>query len=355
MDNEFAFQQFFLSSKPLIQEHLENIYDNAEEEYDKTAKTVRIFYLQSNQAIMTPRLIKSYLQNIPLICINGDTYILLQNGARISKTKYLAGMYPQLLTPLQRINARKKIIAHYGKMYAEGGYMSPYKQLRTPIPVIILSIAGCQFEVDYLEYTQFFSDMPSKSSIVIRGEDKYFDRLKYYKQCYEDILLMLKSFDYMVDMINKENNTTKLGYLRVIAVGMGFFANLHLGQNISHILLPIYMFAFHNIMKYNHFPNIHKIEFSNFRTDGLFTWKYEEVLNGTTFSTVNFKNSFDPKDIREFHIGIINPSDAFAIPGNEHDYASVEAMLGSNTDLRLYQSYFFNPYMLSEENYIKLK
>ena len=58
-----------------------------------------------------------------------------------------------------------------------------------------------------------------------------------------------------------------------------------------------------------------------------------------------------PEELATHVCGALNAGDCFCIPGNESGYASVEAMIGNNTDLRRVQSYIHNPPLLDEAKY----
>ena len=58
-----------------------------------------------------------------------------------------------------------------------------------------------------------------------------------------------------------------------------------------------------------------------------------------------------PEELATHVCGALNAGDCFCIPGNESGYASVEAMIGNNTDLRRVQSYIHNPHLLDEAKY----
>ena len=56
-----------------------------------------------------------------------------------------------------------------------------------------------------------------------------------------------------------------------------------------------------------------------------------------------------------FHIGILNPTDGFALPGNEEGYTSLASMMGNNTSLRLHQGWHFNVHLLQQANYVPVE
>ena len=58
------------------------------------------------------------------------------------------------------------------------------------------------------------------------------------------------------------------------------------------------------------------------------------------------------EEVAAYTCGALNAGDCFCIPGNEFGYASVEAMIGNNTDLRVGQSYVHNPYILDASRHV---
>jgi hypothetical protein len=316
--------------------------------------SVRIFYLSHYDFSIDK--IRKFITHIPLVAINGDYTMESQDFQDLERDKYLKGKYTNLINPIERQISRKKIIAHYGYLFANGGYYQNFTLLNTPQPTIFLTAAGPQFEVNYLEYKQFFKNKKECENciqIVLDNKNLYFNSQKYYSICFEDIFLILKSFNEMVGIVNQNYSLDnyKKGYLQVVAIGMGFFAKLLMEKSITNIILPIWLKAFEDVLKKFVFENIAIIEFLDFMKG-----KFTPSFNTLTINNIKIISSLDNMNILKsnYIMGLLNPGDVFAIPGNERGYQSVESMIGNNSDLRLVQSYVFNKNLLNSKNYISV-
>lgn len=61
---------------------------------------------------------------------------------------------------------------------------------------------------------------------------------------------------------------------------------------------------------------------------------------------------FSAEELAGYTCGVVNAGDAFALPGNEYGFCSVESMLGDNTTMRRGQVYLHNPWLLDERTHV---
>lgn len=272
----------------------------------------------------------------------------------------------KLLTRRERRLARKIVVTSINTIYAQGGYgKSQFSLHPTPWSAIIISAAGAQFEMDYLEAQDFIVEAgqsrdynclpyykeykpayneinPNDYDNIIRIGADYFMKNIYREAIAGDILLMCKAFSSYVDQGN--------GWLRLTALGMGFFADYYkTHNNIKDILLPLFIEALVSVVP--KIPsNIRVIEIHDFFNGGFwFTGVNSDRIKMGNVIFVHSKYvdvlSYPTQAIEKgYIIGLINAGDAFAWKGNEFTSQSVEAMIGNDTDLRVTQVIARNDY-----------
>jgi hypothetical protein len=341
-------------------------------------KQVRVFYPQ----YIDPNNLEDYLTRVPRVCVDGDRHIMLPNGELIRSDQIPTY---HLLGYKERRLARKKVIASPALLFAMGGYPnSGITYLAKPMQIVILSMAGNQFEMDKLEYQDFIVDKTSrtrqplfpqfypKSMRTLTGIStaRYMDE-QYYEidsehfldkhalllSMIEDVTLLLSSFGRMI-------SDGKRGYLHATALGAGYFAQFLGKKDISKLIYQTLLDAYEVVLKSidigdygNPIRKIGTIILPDFTgTKRLYTPKIPNfgldwiTVKGQHKDCLDFRNI----DTRIYTLGVINAGDSFAIPGNEFAYSSVEAMIGNNTDLRLMQNYHLNPYLLKRSNWVKI-
>lgn len=62
---------------------------------------------------------------------------------------------------------------------------------------------------------------------------------------------------------------------------------------------------------------------------------------------------FREEEIEKYLPAAINPSDAFALTGNEWGYGSVESMIGNNSSIRFDQVHHMNPLILDPSHHVE--
>ncbi len=253
------------------------------------------------------------------------------------------------------------------------GWGAPNIKLYNPAKMVhLISLAGPQFEFRKLEFKDF---------IVVKGEQTnktpvfpqyYSNRMKpsfktalhmssnamkiidsntiflsqaYYISAIEDITLILTAFNSALSSNN--------GWLKLTAVGMGFFAKLDMRKSIADILLPLFLQAFHWVAsKLSHtFSNIKVVEFPDYSGSYKPYWG-DQVGSFRTVHTYKRDILLLTDEDSIYKVGIVNPADVMSYKGNEPQYASGESMIGNNTDLRYNQVAVFNPYLLQSSNYV---
>ena len=131
---------------------------------DSHKRSVRAYY--NRLYINTPEEAYLYTQYVPMICTNGDNVVILADNTTIKESiaetevraKYL------LISPEERRKARNIVVTSVATVYAGGGYGTPLIMATQPWEAVVLSIAGAQFEMSYLEAELF---------LVMPGSDKY--------------------------------------------------------------------------------------------------------------------------------------------------------------------------------------
>lgn len=249
------------------------------------------------------------LRMVPAINVNGDSSIIAPDGTTYSQSPALT--QNNYLTDEERIRARHIVRCSVNQIYASGGYPSGKPTIVIPWSAVIISAAGCQFERPGLEQTIAFEG----------GTVASFDSSAYERAIYHDFQLYFRAFSVYIPL-------GKRGVLRVPKIGMGFFANFNMGPNISSKLARPFVSAM--IRALSEAPAYIEIEFYDF--EGNF------VVPGTPRMKVVTRTDIlaRPVDTTKL-VGIINAGDVFSWAGNEHSYASVEAMIGNNSDLRATQ------------------
>lgn len=336
--------------------------------------TVRVYYL--------PRYIhrdeiRELVSCVPAVCTDGDNYIIMQNGAKyandtakkIARSASLMAARANsaggaiLLSTEKRRRSRMKVIASVTPVFAFGGYGSSVK----PLPknrlynCIIISCVGPQFEREYLDFADFImmedsmttrletysgygvrpkSWRQAQTEAEFEGDYIYlsataiFDQRGFLISMCECAFLWLRAFD---DMVRRVDPNAK-GVLNLCAVGGGFFANLPtaLGigrKSISNIVIPLLKAAILIVVGKYEFPNIGALVWNDHTKHGLFRPRINH-LNGIEMITAIRGDVLDfrvlsPAQIERYTVfGALNPSDCFAVPGNEPEYESVEAMIG---------------------------
>lgn len=327
-------------------------------------KYIRVYYKSD---IINPDNIPRYLCDIPTENTGGDKHIILQNGEYISSIgKQIAG----LLTPEERRIARKKAIISLNVAFAYGGYNSDIVELETPELVVIITVAGPQFEVDYLEAIDFI-DQPKNTYGGTQLFPHYYNKnpqtlvkipnckesiiiSAYETAMIEDCSIILMGFDRWITEMSSEF-TKSQGWLQIPAIGMGYFAKYNRETDISPILLPIFVKSLEKAIEMGKFKSLKVIELMDFTMNQSFKINKTEIggikiIHSAYKSILNFTDEAKTKYI----CGIVNAGDCFALPGNEPGYYSVEAMIGENTSIRMTQTYINNAEILNKSKWIPL-
>ena len=320
-----------------------------------------IFY---NAEVINPQNISRYLTNIPLICINGDTFVILPNNKDISPLTEEKTTKYNLLTPVERRLARRLVVVSYSNIFAYGGYRSELKEYSKEKFGIIISMAAPQFEFNKLEHQDFIVERgdsrkqalfhsefkPSYEeasndtrNVRLSGEAFFLSNL-YYRTMIQDIGLILISFQRALENIKKN------GWLKLTAIGMGYFAQSAQFGNLKDILEPIYLSAAQYVINNwsERFLNVRVIEFPNFSG----SYVAPKVnFHGKVITTNKEDVLLIDDQHKDYVVGIVNPSDVFSYKGNEFSYGSVEAEIGNNTDIRYRQVAAFNHHLLDLSHY----
>jgi hypothetical protein len=215
--------------------------------------------------------------------------------------------------------------------------------------------------LEYLDFITppeilFPSYYPNSAIKISIGGGRFFLADVYVNAMTEDIRGILYSFEYFLEE-NKRKGKNSKGWLKLTAIGMGFFADLPGYGSLTPIIQPLFIKATKHVLEnyYPSFPLIEVIEFPNFSG----TYKVPQIKFGTFKGTLVTTNKEDLlyMDHRhaDFLVGLVNPSDVFSYKGNEFEYASVEAEIGNNTDIRYRQTALFNPGLLKKSSYIPLQ
>lgn len=289
-----------------------------------------------------------------------------------------------------------QVIASYNRIYATGGFpVGAPRVYREPLPCVIISAAGAQFEMTNLEWQDFLIEPESEPTtrplfphyyphtgsviptfseleqcqrgqkVVVGGKilqkDDYIwvgtrplalNARAFLTSMAEDVRLILAAFDTLVKKSQSTSPQRKLGLFKATALGMGFFARnarFHSGTIAPH-LAKLLLTAYETVLKSYAFPHIAVIEFPDFmkgQYSPRFTCKDIEIR-----CTQRDVLDFTAQEAQMFVLGVLNAGDCFCIPGNEPGYQSVEAMIGNNTDLRIVQAYYHNPQLLDKSRHI---
>eukprot|EP00708_Paratrimastix_pyriformis_P002952 GAFH01001716.1.p2 GENE.GAFH01001716.1~~GAFH01001716.1.p2 ORF type:complete len:441 (+),score=111.27 GAFH01001716.1:180-1325(+) len=195
----------------------------------------------------------------------------------------------------------------------------------------------------------------------------FFNAAAYFNCMVEDIELILTAFARMVDERNQElpaDAPKRKGYFKFVAIGCGFFAqNRRFGAGtLSPMLYPLMLAALQNVLTANRLPRdrhgqplIDTIELPDFSGRSIFTPSWgDEPIHGISINKGHARDALDftREQFATYWCGCLNAGDCFCIPGNERQYASVEAAIGNNTDMRIQQAYFHNPQLLDLSRYV---
>ena len=370
-----------LSSRPYHNQKWRLNSDESIHDTDELSTSVRLYYLSR---YLNASQIPGLIANVPYICTGGDYHIITQDQVPQWNLDVARRHFPSLISNEERRISRSKCVASVVKVYAIGGYNSPFNALSKQdfFSCIIISGAGPQFEATYLDYQDFmivkneptgrllqfshFGDLPPSWDDALkatelgddfirigRGADAILHAKGYLVSMSECMHLWLQAFNDMVGMFGQG----KKGYMKITAIGTGFFADLanSLGVNIGEVIMPLLLKAVRNALSSHTYEHITALEFPDFSGRGLFT---PEVLhaNGVRLIAAPYKDvlDFEYEVKREFCVGLLNPGDCFACVGNELGYGSVEAMIGNNTTIRSTQCYIWNENILDECNIISV-
>ena len=120
----------------------------------------RVYYLDG----CVPRAdIARYLTDTPAVAVSGDRHIALQDGSHTGSPGW---QLPGLITFEERRRSRKKAILSWEKAYAAGGYRCKLDVFATPRWGVAVGIAGPQFEVRYLEASDFIVEPPGDGEVL---------------------------------------------------------------------------------------------------------------------------------------------------------------------------------------------
>jgi hypothetical protein len=319
----------------------------------KHMQTARVYYLpQYIDGMEIPQLISG----VPMICTSGDRYIVTQDGKVQKNLATARTKFPFLITNEQRRRSRMKCIASSTKALGIKGYRSRLLALspEDTFDCIVVTGAGPQFEADYLDFADLivsknnmrtrlecYSDLgpipktwedirTNKDDFIEinRAEDYVFHKAAYIKTMNESFYLWFKAFDDQVRLVDPE----KKGIFQLCAIGCGFFADLplHLSAgNIGRMLQPILVDCVVNVLENYRFPNIGAISFCDHSPNASFSPGRDvvqgiELIKAPKSDILEFNTTHKSK----FILGLLNPSDCFALPGNEFNYGSVESEIG---------------------------
>lgn len=365
----------------------------------KSRPTARVYY--NAHYLDTPAIRDSFIK-VPAVNVAGDRSGIYQNGLPISQpldffANILPG-HPALLSPEERVKAGKKIVYSNSKVDRSGGYpyTNPTKHYKSPFNVGIFSLAGAAFENLYLHYPLFMLDphnpviKPKKFAHLYKGlptefidaknilgpydGDNNLTRIRtgfpylgrtqggtfyptfgksnavifeseaYFRHQLEDVSLLLTSVN------DAAEESGKPALLKATAVGMGFFAKIDGSYDVQHVLYPYFLRAFRKLLSEKSYPWIKGIEFPVFNElqETQFGSIFEDVDTGHVhvYSTSRDVLEFTEHEREEYFPCVINPSDSFALTGNEWGKGSVEASIGLNSSLRLDQVHHSNELIL---------
>ncbi|AYV87012.1 MAG: DUF4804 domain-containing protein [Sylvanvirus sp.] len=300
----------------------------------------RIYYLARH---IHPNLIPRLLMCVPQICVDQDHHIQLKSGQLCFSYEEALRYDSTLLTYEERILSRKKIIVSTSRLYAQGGYKTSFMKLSSPVPVIIVSACGAQFDVLELDAKLFVT----ASTRPIFLKDRFLESLK------EDIQLWIRALKHYGSI----GTVPQRYHFRICPIGAGFFAQHAILGDLSCDIQTLILQAFVDVLQHTNVPHdmnpIDHVEFTFFDL---------VLINPCIIQQLHqlFPCSFTMNDIcqplppHQAHrqLVILNPSDSFCEIGNELEYSSVESEIGNNTTLRTDQSYRTNTDILRECNHI---
>lgn len=262
--------------------------------------------------------IKRSLLCVPMVALDGDNVILDYNGKHVAQATYLQGKTPWI-SPSERLKMRRKVV------------LAECLVSKTAQPFVLLHYAAPQFEMDYLESTQFLT------------KDNQLKADLYLHHMMQDITLILTSFaDYL-------DRKQKLGILRVPAVGLGYFATLPTGVNIRKQLEPQLCRAWQKVLTEmtcsGQVPLLLGVDFVG--------WCKGPVIPGKAKTSSGDVLDFtSPLALQKDVIyGIVNGGDCFSMPGNEFSGRSLDSYIGQKTDMRFVLSPWINKNLLFPSNW----
>ena len=355
--------------------------------------SLRVYYL--SRYFPSPSSITPLLVHVPFICTGGDSDIETQDGQYQPSLAAARKAFPTLISDHQRRLSRNKCITSLARVYAVGGYRSPLKRFTKEdcFDCIVVSGAGPQFEAKYLDYADFvvtpadgrpsarlpqyahFGTIPSAAEVARlaqtpdggfvaiggHGSGLFLHAAGYLASMTECAHLWLSAFDDAVRRAGSASASgdqppdgAKKGYMKVSAIGTGFFADVAgAGTNIGRTLMPLLLRAFEQALQRHAYAHVAALEFPDFSPGARFT-PTRGAVNGVALVAAPRRDVLDfPAAVRrECVVGLLNPGDCFACVGNERGYASVEAMIGNNTTVRTTQCYVWNERILDEANYV---
>lgn len=377
------------------------------EQLTATQPTIKVFF--NKKYFPDESTIHRALTKVPAVNVAGDKSGIFQNGLDFpNEPKYFSRIpegHAELLSPLERLTAAKKIVYSNSQVFASGGYphINPQEAYTKPINVGLFSLAGASFENSYLHQRLFildpynrnvntarfeslFSKLPTTfeeaqkelgtydlnhSLVRIRAGLPYLARTAsgfyypsfgttnsvifsseaYTRHLLEDTSLLLTCVNEAAKEVGKP------ALLKATAVGMGFFARINGSCEIDYLLYPYFLRAFKKLLTEQSYPWIAKIEFPTFNElqqhqfDGVF----EDFLNPVqVIQTGRDVLKFSAAETELYFPCAINPSDAFAYVGNEWGFGSVESMIGNNSSLRFDQVPHANPLLLQSQHHIPI-
>jgi hypothetical protein len=307
-------------------------------------RSARIYY--DARTVRSGHEAHAMLRFVPAVATDADSHIVMPDGEH---GRHIAD---DLLAPHERRRARRVVVASYVAVHAMGGYNAPLRLLDVPWQAVAISVAGPQFEVDYLEAQEFVSVGSSRirGAVPIRLDGQtlaHLDADAYERAMRRDISLWLAAFSDFV-------GPSRRGWLRLTAAGMGFFAMYLRRVDLSPTLMSRFLAALRSLAEEGGVPaNVRVIELPDFAAGRYWLGREGEGdkaigIGGVTFLHAPRLDILSPPDaevLRCYAVGFINPADAFSWKGNEGGWASVEAMVGDNTDMRYVQVPARNPHL----------
>ncbi|MDX1902241.1 MAG: hypothetical protein SFW66_09635 [Gammaproteobacteria bacterium] len=383
--------------------------DQNTESFQQRMKSAKVFYdakiFANNLEGDQPYSLQRAVTKVAAADVEASRYGEMADGSAWPGAEFFMQLKsgdPRGLSPDERIQARKKIIASRALISRFGGYPanSMITTLRKPYEAYIFTMAGMQFENAKLDYKtcivdaynhpekyqalqkEFASEknelLPFEYIPLKTGLFRYIQRdastgnfttgfsLKnaillhrdtYFKTLVEDFTLLFASAEKMT-----EGN--KKMYFKLPLIGMGYFARIEGCYDIRNYLIPIFLSALRRALEKQTFKHLHTIEIPIFEEE---TAQIVDVFfRENSFDINNIKVIFTPRedildftdvDSKEYDLCVLNPGDANSFPGNEiglskNGPTSVESAIGNNTDIRYVQNHLLNPNITQRENWI---